>query len=220
MPRIKHLFFLFLPAVIFTACSEGREDPIGPGTSGLAAGRLTKSGDGPNTVVTRANSDSAFQEINEELFTAYLKAVSALSTGPHPAEPVRMTGEYSGYAEVDGSTDLSASDMSFDFNVTFYDYSDSASTYIGGSMQYKGRASAVSYRILTRRLVVDGEIMFAGPFSGSVNYNRYLLLTEVDEGYLLSIFTPDTILTRYTPEGYLTFTSGGETFNVKPYPEL
>ena len=220
MYNARLLAIMLVSGVVLTACSGSRNDPLGPGDSEPVPGRLSKGANGPNRVVTLANSDSVFQELNEELFTAYLKGLSTLSAHPELDETIRVNGWHSGYAEVDGSLAPSDTAIAFEFGLTFYDYSDSASIFIGGNMQFHGRASLVNQELRPRSLFAEGEFQFAGLYNGSVEYHFFLIITEENSGTLMSIFTPDSILSYYHNQGYLTFESGGSSFFLQPYPEL
>jgi hypothetical protein len=211
--------------LIFAACGGDGNEPVGPGDSDLAGGKLTKGGNGANTVVTLAKSDSAFQEINEELFSVFNKASNELIKVVSVAQ-LRILGDHTGYAIIDGSADFTVSSftnenmMEFNFDATFYDYSDTGKTYIGGIMNYTGHSLITATNdVIPRWLIAEGEIKFAGPFGGSVEYHYFRIITEVDDGSLLSIFLPDSILMLYAPQGYLTVESGGESFVLEPYPE-
>ena len=68
---------------------------LAPSAGDLAGGSLTKGGYGTNTLVTTANSDSAFQKLNEELFNAFKKGANTLSAS-QPDEQIRIMGDHSG----------------------------------------------------------------------------------------------------------------------------
>ncbi len=218
MNRIKSLAFMLVLGVIFFACGEGRQDPTGPDPeSGLTEGRLTKGTDGPNLVVTLSNAASASQVINEAVFAALPKAAYAAARDPSITEPVRMTGDYSGYAVVDGSGTMVETSMKYDFKLTFYDYSDDGSIYIGGSLQYL--SSIVNQGEQKKIVYVNGEIKFAGPYTGFINYNNLLLPIDGSEN-LISIFAPDPVLEDILRGGSVTFNSGGNEFTLNPYPVI
>ena len=216
MNRIKSLAFMLVLGVIFFACGEGRQDPTGiDGGSGLTEGLLTKGTDGPNLVVTLSNADSASQTINEAIFAALPKAAYAVISDPSITEPVRMMGDYSGYAVVDGSATMVETSMKYDFKLTFYDYSDDGSIYIGGSLQYL--SSFVNQGDTQKIVYVNGEIKFAGPYTGFIKYNNFLLPIDGSEN-LISIFAPDPVLEYVLRGGSVTFNSGGNEFTLNPYP--
>ena len=217
MNRIKSLSLLLVLGVIFFACGEGRQDPTGiDGGSGLTEGLLTKGTDGPNLVVTSTNLDSAIQTVNEAVFAALPKAAYAVSFDPSITEPVRMTGDYSGYAVVDGSVTMVGTSMKYDFKLTFYDYSDDGSIYIGGSLQYL--SSSVNQGVLKKIVDVKGEIKFAGSYTGFIKYNNFLLQIDGGEN-LISIFAPDPVLEYVLHGGSVTVKSGDNTFAlIDPYP--
>jgi hypothetical protein len=218
--------YVFVLGVLFAACGGDGGDPVAPEDSDLAGGKLTKGGSGANTVVTLANSDSAFQELNEVLFNVFHKASNELIK-VNAVDQLRMLGDHTGYAIIDGTADFTVSSftkqrrMAFNFDATFYDYSDVGRTYIGGVINYSGHSRITATDdVIPQWLIAEGEIKFAGPFGGSVEYHYFLIITEVDDGSLLSIFLPDSILARYQNQGYLNFTSGGNTFFLQPYPDL
>jgi len=217
MNRIKSLSLLLVLGVIFFACGEGRQDPTGIDEgSGLTEGLLTKGTDGPNLVVTLSNADSASQVINEAVFAALPKAAYTVARDPSITEPVRMTGDYSGYAVVDGSATMVETSMKYDFKLTFYDYSDDGSIYIGGSLQYL--SSSVNQGPIKKIVDVKGEIKFAGSYTGFIKYNNFLLQIDGGEN-LISIFAPDSVLEYVLHGGSVTVKSGDNTFAlINPYP--
>jgi len=130
-------------------------------------------------------------------------------------EPVRMTGDYSGYAVVDGSVTMVGTSMQYDLKLTYYDYSDGGSIYIGGSLQYL--SSSVDQGEQKKIVDVKGEIKFAGPYTGFIKYNNLLLPIDGSEN-LISIFAPDPVLEYVLRGGSVTFNSGGNEFPFNPYP--
>ena len=216
MNRIKSLTFILALGAIFLACSQGNQDPLGIDQENeLPEGRLTLGGDGPNLVVTLSNADSASQVINEAIFAALPKAADAVISDPSITEPVRMMGDYSGYAVVDGSATMVEKSMKYDFKLTFYDYSDGGSIYIGGSLQYL--SSFVDQGETKKIVYVNGEIKFAGPYTGFIKYNNFLLPIDGSENPI-SIFAPDSVLEYVLRGGSVTFNSGGNEFTLNPYP--
>ena len=212
MSRIKSLAIMLVLGVIFFACGEGRQDPTGiDGGSGLT---LTKGTGGPNLVVTLSNADSASQVINEAVFTALPKAAYTVALDPSITEPVRMMGDYSGYAVVDGSATMVETSLKYDFKLTFYDYSDGGSIYIGGSLQYS--SSFVDQGDTQKIVYVNGEIKFAGTYTGFIKYNNFLLPIDGSEN-LISIFASDSVLEDILYGGSVTFNSGGNEFTLNPY---
>ena len=218
MNWIKLADAVFILGVALAACNEGRNDPLAGGDEGdLPEGRLTKGTNGPNLAVTPTQYDSACQEINEEVFSAFAKAGVALSLRPKSEEPVRFFGDYSGHAVVDGSASYSEASVQYDCKVIFYDYSDSTTTFLGGSLQYQGYVANVSYWHLIRTAIVDGEIHFAGRYAGSMNYFDFELPTM--NGDLISLFAPTNILRdSVRRRGKIIINSGGNTFTINPYP--
>ena len=216
MNRIKSLSLLLVLWVIFFACGEGRQDPTGIDEgSGLTEGLLTKGTDGPNLVVTSTNLDSAIQTVNEAVFAALPKAAYTVARDPSITEPVRMMGDYSGYAVVDGSATMVGTSMKYDLKLTYYDYSDDGLIYLGGSLQYL--SSMVDQGVLKKIVDVKGEIKFAGPYTGFIKYNNFLLPIDGGEN-LISIFAPDSVLEDVLRGGSVTFNSGGNEFTLNPYP--
>ena len=217
MNRIKSLSLLLVLWVIFFACGEGRQDPTGIDEgSGLTEGLLTKGTDGPNLVVTSTNLDSAIQTVNEAVFAALPKAAYTVARDPSITEPVRMMGDYSGYAVVDGSATMVGTSMKYDLKLTYYDYSDDGLIYLGGSLQYL--SSMVDQGVLKKIVDVKGEIKFAGPYTGFIKYNNFLLPIDGGEN-LISIFAPNSVLVDVLRGGSVTVKSGDNTFAlINPYP--
>ena len=217
MNRIKSLSLLLVLGVIFFACSEGRQDPTGIDEgSGLTEGLLTKGTDGPNLVVTLSNADSASQVINEAVFAALPKAAYAVISDPSITEPVRMMGDYSGYAVVDGSATFADTSIENNLRLTLYDYSDDGLIYLGGSLQFQGFIY-LNWGV-TRSVRVNGKIKFAGPYNGFIEYNNFLLPTD-EGGNLVSIFASIRELSKINRGGSVTVISGENEFRlINPYP--
>ena len=203
--------------VALASCSQGRQDPLGAGSeSGLTEGRLTLGASGPNLMIDSVNVLTASQAIDEEVFTAFVKAGSAKPAGSETAEAVRMMGDYSGYAIVDGSVAVTGTSVSYDIKLTFYDYSNSASIFIGGGLQYLGSVDVISNRGIVQDVFVNGEIKFAGSYTGFVKYSNFLLPTDA-QGNLISVFAPVDVLMNLSRGGSLTFNSGGNRYVLNPY---
>ena len=220
MSRIKSLAFVLVVGMIFFACSKGRQDPMGiDDGNGLTEGRLTKGTSGPNLLVTPSNSGSACQIIDEEIFSTYLKASSVLSAGSELDEAVRVTGDYSGYIVVDGSSTFSGRAILYNFDISFYDYSDSGLIFIGGGLQCAGSLNYFFDDLVRQDVLVNGEIKFAGSYTGFIKFNRFILHVD-NQGNLISIFAPDTVLENIIPRGTVTINSGGNTYTLNPYPVI
>ena len=218
MNRIKSLAFVLVVGVTLTACSKDRHDPLGPGDGdGLTEGRLTRGADRPNLLVTSSNSDSACQAVDEEVFSAYVQAGSSLSAGSELAEALRLTGGYSGYITVEGSSILTETAVRYNLKLTFYDYSDAGSIFIGGSLRYYGYLNLISNHWVRQNVSVQGELKFAGSYSGFVTFIAFLIPTD-DQGDLLSVFAPDSVLANFIPGGSVKIESGGNTYTFNPYP--
>ena len=216
MSWIKSLSLMLVLGVFLFACNKGRQDPLGLDLGNdLAEGRLTKGTDGPNLVVTSTNFDSAFQTINEAVFVIFPKAAYTVMRDPSITEPVRMIGNYSGYAVVDGSATLADTSIESNLTLTFYDYSDEGSIYLGGSLQFQGYIY-LQWGV-TRGVYVNGEIKFAGLYTGFIKYNDFLLPTD-EMGELISIFSPNSVLENILYGGSVTVNSGENKFTlINPY---
>jgi hypothetical protein len=217
MNRIKTLSFLLVLGVIFFACGEGRQDPLGPDPeSGLTEGRLNKGTDGPNLAVTDTNLDSAIQTVDEAVFVVFPKASDAVMTDPSIKEALRMMGDYDGYAVVDGSATFADTSIENNLRLTLYDYSDDGLIYLGGSLQFQGFIY-LNWGV-TRSVRVNGKIKFAGPYNGFIEYNNFLLPTD-EGGNLVSIFASIRELSKINRGGSVTVISGENEFRlINPYP--
>ena len=214
--------------LLLNACGESRNDPLGPGDSDQAGGKLTKGGSGLNTIVTQANSDSAVQNLNEELISAFSRSASALASSETDG-PIRVTGNFSGYILLEKDTvyfmvtNVTKEErIVCDFKATFYDYSDYGSTFIGGVIDFGGYCLLANNNVIPLP-ILENEIQFAGSFSGSATYYFFRILTDLYDGHLLNLFEEGGTLRDMDRlgyrQGYLDFTSGGETIRVQPYPK-
>jgi len=215
MGGIKSLSLILVLGAVFSACSKGRQDPLGPDPeSGLTEGLLNKGTEGLNLVVTESNLDSAIQTVDEVVFAVFTKAAYTVMSDPGIKEALRTLGDYDGYAVVDGSTTLADTSIDTNVKLTLYDYSDDGLIYLGGSLQLQG----IIYLNwgLTRGFRVNGKIKFAGPYSGFIKYNNFLLPADKG-GNLISIFAASS-LPDVPRSGTVTVTSGGNEFWLNPYP--
>jgi len=223
MNRFINLVATLALGVIITACSQGRQDPLGPNEQGGSnESYLTKGGDGPNLVITEDNKLSACQKIDEKVFALFFNAASALSTGPQKTgESVRILGTYWGYAIVDGSATSNQDSASFSYNLKLklYDYSDSGSIYFGGNLQYASSGIFLHDRWVNKFMLVTDSIQFAGAYTGSIKFNNFRLPADT-LGQLISIFAPAIILKYVDRQGSVTINSGGNRFTLNPYPVI
>ena len=217
MGWVKSLSLILVLGAIFSACNKGRQDPLSVDQENeLPEGRLTTTlgSDGPNVVVSRSNADSASQTINEAVFTVFQKAVYAATSRPVMTEPVRMNGDYNGYAVVDGTSELVGKTVNYELKAIFYDYSDDGLIYIGGSLRYQG---PIDVQGVTHDTRVNNEIKFAGPYGGFIRYNNLLLHTD-EQGNLVTIFSPVSVTNNLPRSGTVTYNSGENNFTLNPYP--
>jgi hypothetical protein len=223
MNRFINLVATLALGVIVTACSQGRQDPLGSNEQGgSSVSYLTKGGDGPNLVITEDNKLSACQEIDEKVFALFLKAAISFSTGPQKTgEALRILGTYWGYAVVDGLTTSNQDSASFAYDLTLklYDYSDSGSIYIGGNLQYASSGLFLHDKWANKILLVSDSIQFAGDYTGSIKFNKFRLPTD-SEGQLISIFAPNIVLKTVARQGSVIINSGGNRFVLNPYPVI
>ncbi len=188
MNHMKIALYMLASGIVLAACSQGRQDPLAVGAGEeLTEGKLTMGGGGPNLVVEENNKLEACQEIDEEVFTAYARACTSLSSVfQNNGEALRMLGQYSGYVVIDGSqsfTNEEKTSLAYDFKLTFFDYSDSAAIFMGGSLRYQGAAVFISPRWIRKNIIVQDSIKFAGAYSGSIKFGNFQLPTN-DQGNL------------------------------------
>lgn len=218
MNRIKSLSLLLVLGVIFFACGKSSQDPLGvdQGNDLSEEGRLTTTlgSNGPNLVVTWSNADSACQTINEAVFTIFPKAGFAASNRPVMTEPVRMNGDYNGYAIVDGTSELVGKITNYDLKAIFYDYSDDGLIYFGGSLRFQG---PIDKQGVIQDLHLNDEIKFAGPYRGFIEYNHFKIPID-NMGNMISIYEPCEIIAKIDRAGNVIFRSGGNIFPKNPYP--
>ena len=218
MNRIRSLTFILALGAIFLVCSKDNQDPLGVDQENhdLQEGRLTTTlgSDGPNVVVTWGNADSACQTINEAVFTIFPKAADAFTNRPSMSEPVRMNGDYNGYAVIDGTSALVGKTTDFELKVIFYDYSDDGLIYIGGSLRFQG---PIDKQGVVQDFRINDEIKFAGPYGGFIDYNHFRIPLD-NMGNIISVLSPCEIIAKIDREGTVTFRSGGNNFIKNPYP--
>ena len=213
MNVIKSFTFILALGVALAACSEGKNDILGTDEE-LTEGSLTKGAGGPNTVVSLSNQAGVSQDINEEVASAFAKALAAISRPRQSSESTRVMGNYSGYLVVDDSPPLDEVIQALGeefpaIKATFHDYSDAGGVYLGGVLFYAGDVQS--------DILVAGNLKFAGAYGGYLEYDYFLIPTD-NNGNIISIFAPCEIIYTITHRGDLTFRSGGNNFIINPYP--
>jgi hypothetical protein len=206
----KHIFFLLVFAAILVACSEGGQDPVrAEGVIESMDGRLSKGASGPNITVSLDNLGHVAQDLNEVVFSTFIKQMSALESSP--TDTVRINGNYSGYAIIDNSPTLNQTEKSLGYNVklTFFDYSEGGQIFMGGAFLLAGSFPG--------NIFVAGNIQFAGTYGGSAAYNNFMIPTD-EMGNIISIFSPCAVIASIEHSGSVTFRSGGNTIVRNPYP--
>ena len=219
MNRNKLLGFTLILFAAFAACGNGREDPL-VSEIDTAEGRLTLGVDGPNELVTPSNGLSALQSIDEVLFKVYAKSTASLSYYSNLEASVRMDGNYSGYALVTGGVTAAGPKISYYFSLIYFDYSDAGYHFFGGTQQYSGNVEMLNSIALIKKVVVNGEVEFAGLYKGSAAFENFPLPID-STNTLVSLF--DLYDEYGEPKfpnwfGKVTFDSNGQNFSLWPYP--
>ncbi|HUU28942.1 MAG TPA: hypothetical protein VM123_14115 [archaeon] len=190
--RIKSFGFLLVLGIAFAGCGDNNNEPLGVDSGST----LTKGADGPNVVVTEQNGGTVRELMTGVVLKAFDKALAALASGTQLAATARITGDRSGYAQVDGSSTTGETAVNYDFTLKFYDYSDNGSLFIGSSLSYKGDVSVIAGKVYTKT-TLNGEVKFAGPYSGSIKYSEFISQNGESTSSVV-------------------FTSGGKTFTYNP----
>jgi len=217
------IFALFLAAAaLWAGCSSGRGDPLAAGDrAGDYGGLLISGADGPNLAVTDQNRLDLCQEVFSQLYSVYLKAVPAVITSPVVANGVRVLGNYKGYAVVRDLTDIPDSlennqTLYFDLTVTFFDYSESGLLYIGGGVGCSTSMKKSGNQWLQEDLLLSDGLAFAGNFSGSIEFEDFLLPVD-PAGGLISFDADEGVLGSHRLTGNVVIKSGDQTFRFNPY---
>ncbi|MFH1070957.1 MAG: hypothetical protein V1794_15165 [Candidatus Glassbacteria bacterium] len=220
--RIRFFLLLFISLTVWTGCSNDRGDPLAAGDkSGSFGGSLVSGADGPNLAVTEQNRLGLCQEVFSQLYSVYLKAVPAVLTAPDIAGGVRVLGNYKGYTVVRDLTDVPDTlrnnrTLYFVLAVTFFDYSESGGLFLGGSAGYSTSTEKIGAEWEQRDILLSDGLAFAGNFSGSIEFENFLLPVD-PAGGLIGVGASAGELSSHLLTGEVIITSGGQTFRFNPY---
>jgi hypothetical protein len=219
MLRVKVLAFLVLAAFLAFSCSKDSSDdnnnstPTGGGnntTGGNSNLGSLATHSGANTVVTESNVNAVSTQIMQIATAAFAKAQTKASYAAKPAIDINLAGDVSGDKSgkltVNGKYTMSADQKSinYNFNTTFYDYSDDNGLFLGGAIVYTG-----TYNLTTNAydLTYTGGLKFNGTYSGVQDFVTKYKLTG-------------TTSTSFTYTSTTNTTSGGKSFtSTITYPQ-
>jgi hypothetical protein len=215
------LTFVYL-ATLVISCGGDREDPFS--ASQLATeygGQLTLGGGRVNTPVSEENKLVVCQILNSEVFGLCLRALGGIGDTPQAMDTMlvtRISGAYSGYAQVQGNRKLRQDQKTFDFNfhVSLYDFSDSGSVFMGGELGASGFLTIEDGMFTNARLYLSDGLAFTGNYTGALEYNSMKM--PVNTCNELSSVLAQAELTNFTLEGgSQTLIYGDTHIRFNPY---
>ncbi|MCE5272137.1 hypothetical protein LLH00_12745 [bacterium] len=215
---------VLLLAVVLAGCSSGRGDPTSGGAnSTLYGGRLTLGADRLNTPVSSDNQLAVAQILNSELYGLSRRALAGISNSPQTVGDslltTRVSGRYSGYAEVTGNRQMRESDkqvVDFSFRMTLYDFSDSGFVFMGGELGAEGFVRSAGGQVTQFRLVLTDGLAFAGNYTGAVEYNSMRLPIDAADR-ITSVYASAGELSYFNIEGSQTLIYGDLRIRFNPY---
>ncbi len=186
MSRI--LILMISIGLALAGCSSNRGDPTTPGGSGSLSPGAGKA----NTPVTRENLVPAFDEFFPIILNTYKKAGSLYSFAYSPELPVRLVGNYNGYAIVrKNSPAVSIVDSinAYQLNVEYSNYfSETGTLFILGKLdQYLERNTDVILSRVTFFFNIDGTVEFSGNYACTVRFDDFKMALDKD-GQRMTMF--------------------------------
>ncbi len=215
----------FILTLFLVGCGSGRSDPTSGNENLTSYGGLLTLGSGrANTPVSTANQWPVAQILNSELYGLCKRALAGIASSPQTVEDTliitRISGRYSGYAEILGNRKLRTSNpeyVDYSFSMTLYDFSDSGFVFMGGVPMASGYIQNQG-GILTKYYVyMKGGLAFAGNYAGAVEYNTMRLAID-SNNLITSVYASIPELRYYKSEGSQTFKYGGvQVARFNPY---
>lgn len=208
--NISIFTLLVIVAAGLSTCSANRVDPVAIGNkAGGFGGWLTSGADGPNQIVQNSNRLILSNGIFAQIYSAYEKSISALSPPPTWTNTVRFLGGHKGHAVVqiiDDTPDSLKNNTTFYYHlsITFYDYSDSRKFFIGGQISLLTlKKLNNNNKWVQEDILLEGGLVFAGDYSGSIEFESFLMLVNSASSHLIS--------------GNVVIRSGEEILSFNPY---
>jgi len=211
--RIKPCFFalLFAAAAVWTTCSKDRGDPLSvAGGTGDFGGSLASGKNGPNLAVAEQNSLEFCWAIFHELYPSFLKAVNGTAIVPISGDQVRILGTYTGYAIASLPPKTSGTSVTVnDLELTYFDYSESGTIFLGGKAVYSGEFTKNDLSLIPKGFVIEkGELAFAGSYSGTVKFDDFRIFFD-SWGVMINFITElDSVICFLPLQGDMFIESG------------
>ncbi|HLA39609.1 MAG TPA: hypothetical protein VJ417_06420, partial [Candidatus Glassbacteria bacterium] len=104
------------------------------------------------------------------------------------------------------------------FEITYYDYSESGRMFFGGKVSYSGSFNKSTFRWIPGRFVFNsGGLVFAGSYSGKIIFDNFRLFFD-EFGVLIDFITaPDRVICFLPAQGNLIVTASSGTLRFDPY---
>ena len=209
--------------IFFAACSGGRGDPTstGGGTGDLG-GSLSSGKNGTNIAVVDPNRLQFSLELLKELYPSFLKAISVTAAAPSSTNEIRVLGNFQGYAVAASVPDTSGSSITVNqFEITYFDYSESGKIFFGGKVSYSGSFSKSGTIWIPGRMIFNsGGLAFAGSYSGTITFDNFRLFFDAAGATIDFITAPNEVICPLPLQGNLNITSGSGTLRFNPYYRL
>ena len=223
---IKLLRFVSLLLIVLAAsCGGDRGDPLSSDQNSTEyGGSLTLGSGRANTPVSEETKLPICQILNSEIYGLFLRSLDGIANTPQTVDSLaitRISGSYSGYVKVQGRKDIRADNKTADFNfkITFFDFSDSGSVFMGGELEVSGYIVAQGSSISSIRIVLSDGLAFSGNYTGAVEYNSMRLPID-SSGLITSVYASKAELHYYAVEGSQTLKHSDTSFRFNPYYRL
>jgi hypothetical protein len=215
--RVRSILLCLMLLACFSCGGEGG-DPLSTDRNATSyGGSLTLGSDRANLPVSEDSALAICQILNPEIYGLCKRALFGVIKTPQVIDSlraIRISGTYSGYALIEGQSELRAdtTTVDFTFQITLYDFSDSGAVFMGGEISASGYDKITGNKISPPvRLVLDGGMAFAGKYAGAVEYNS-LRLPIATSGKIISVEESDPL-----HEGSQTLINGALKIRFNPY---
>lgn len=221
MKSILSGLLLVLLALSLSVSCGGGDNPLSSDNDAAEfGGTLTMGGNGVNAAVSEMNKQALSQSVLDQIYAGYARAFRAIVTGDAAeGEPFRAVGGYYGNADTEGFDELNqngSGGYDYSFELTFHDYSNSGSVFLGGKLKFGGSMRRVGENWIPGDVFVDKSLAFAGNFRGSALFED-LLVPMDSSGRFISVTASAQELVGHPYNGQMVLRSGEVSLRFNPF---